>query len=101
MTSETRGKSTSAIEVTNISEHGIWLLVDREEHFLPYNKFPWFQTATVEQIRNVERLNDHHLHWPSLDIDLSLDSIRDPDRYPLVSSAAQQGAAADGAKRRG
>jgi hypothetical protein len=95
------GKNTSAIEVTNISEHGIWLLVGPEELFLPYEKFPWFQTATVEQIRNVERHSDHHLYWPALDVDLSLNSIRDPERYPLVSRAAQQGAAADAAKRRG
>ena len=100
MRSETPGKPTSTIEVANISEHGIWLLIDEEEHFLAFDQFPWFQTATVEQIRDVERPSEHHLYWPSLDIDLSLDSIRNPERYPLVSRAAQPSAPADAAKRR-
>jgi hypothetical protein len=27
------------------------------------------------------------LYWPDLDIDLALDSIQHPERYPLVSKA--------------
>jgi hypothetical protein len=35
----------------------------------------------------VERPSPHHLYWPQLDVDLALDSIEAPDRYPLVSRA--------------
>jgi hypothetical protein len=101
MRSGRRGTSTLAIEIASISERGIWLLVDEEEHFLPFEQFPWFRSATVEQIYNVERLSADHLRWPALDVDLSIDSIRDPGRYPLVSRAAQRGASADATKRRG
>ena len=41
--------------------------------------------ATVEQITNVERPSPDHLYWPSLDVDLAVASIRDPEAYPLVS----------------
>jgi hypothetical protein len=29
----------------------------------------------------------HHLHWPDLDIDLAVESLRHPERYPLISQA--------------
>lgn len=84
MISSARGPSTSAAEVTNISVHGFWILVDDEELFLPFAEFPWFREATVAAIVDVRRLRGDHLHWPSLDVDLHLDSIRHPEEYPLV-----------------
>ena len=79
------GTITSAPEVTNISWHGFWLLLGDEELLLPFEQFPWFRSATVEQITNVERPSPDHLYWPSLDVDLAVASIRDPEAYPLVS----------------
>jgi hypothetical protein len=79
------GTIISAPEVTNISRHGFWLLLGDEELLLPFEQFPWFRSATVEQITNVERPSPDHLYWPSLDVDLAVASIRDPEAYPLVS----------------
>lgn len=79
------GSVTSAPEVTNISKHGFWILIDEQEHFLPFQEFPWFQAATVQEILHLERPSPTHLHWPDLDVDLSLDSIAHPERYPLTS----------------
>lgn len=79
------GTATSAAEVTNISKHGFWLLIDGREHFLPFDEFPWFKKATVETILRLERPTPEHLHWPDLDVDLALDSIEHPERYPLKS----------------
>ena len=81
------GTATSSPEVTNISRHGFWLLVDERELFLPFDEFPWFRGATVEQILEVERPQADHLRWPSLDVDLTVDSIEHPERYPLTSNA--------------
>lgn len=79
-----RGTSTSRqAEVANISAHGFWLLIDNRELFLPYETFPWFKNATVAAIINVERPQPHHLYWPDLDVDLTVDSIEHPERYPL------------------
>ena len=48
------GTSTSAVEVTNISKHGLWLFAAGRELFLPYSEFPWFKDATVSSILHVE-----------------------------------------------
>ena len=84
MKSATNGTSTSSVEVTNISAHGFWLWVDGKEHFLPFADFPWFKNAKVADILNTERHGKYHLHWPSLDVDLTLDMIENPRAYPLT-----------------
>lgn len=81
------GTSTSAVEVTHISRHGFWVLLGDEELHLPFEQFPWFRHATVEQITAVEWPAPEHLYWPALDVDLSLGSIRRPLDFPLVSKA--------------
>ena len=82
------GAITLKVEVTNISKHCFWLLLGNEELALGFKEFPWFKNATVEQITNVQWQSPDHLYWPALDIDLSVQSIRDPGSYPLVSKAA-------------
>jgi len=81
---EKAGKSISIIEVTNISRHGIWLFIKGTEYFLPFDKFPWFKEAKIGDIMDVRLLSDHHLRWENLDVDLEIDSLVDPDKYPLV-----------------
>lgn len=82
------GTITSAAEVTNISKHGFWLLVNDQEFFLPFEEFPWFRSASVGQLLNVELHHESHFHWPDLDVDLSMDSILRPEKYPLKSSGS-------------
>ena len=77
------GTATSVPEVTNISRHGFWLLLDGRELFLDFENFPWFKSAPVAAILEVERPHPRHLRWPKLDVDLTLDSIEHPERYPL------------------
>ncbi len=83
MNSSQPGKSTSEIEVTNISGHGIWLYSYGTEYFLPYDNYPWFKDKTVRQIANVEEASPGHYYWPDLDIDLSEKILQNPDEYPL------------------
>jgi hypothetical protein len=85
MRSVKRGRSTSKVEVTNISQHGFWLLMGGKEYFMPFEKFPWFRNACIEDITDVKVQKDRFLYWERLDIDLSLDIIQKPDSYPLVS----------------
>lgn len=85
MTSAALGTSTSPVEVTNISQHGFWLLLADEELFLPFSDFPWFRDVSVGKILHVELPSPNHLYWPELDVDLTVESIRHPERFPLVS----------------
>jgi Protein of unknown function (DUF2442) len=82
------GIATLAAEVTHVSRHGFWLLLGDEELAVPFSEFPWFKSATIEQLSVVERPTENHLHWPQLDIDLSVESIRTPGAFPLVSNPA-------------
>jgi len=79
------GASTSPVEVTNISQHGFWLLLGDEELFLPFSEFPWFRDVAVSKILHAELPSSNHLYWPDLDVDLAVESIRHPERFPLVS----------------
>ena len=77
--------NTSATEVTNVSSHGFWLLWNGQEHFLTFEDFPWFRDASIAVISHVEQQGKEHLHWPDLDVDLTLEIIKHPDKYPLHS----------------
>lgn len=81
------GSATLEAEVTNVSAHGFWLLLGTEELAVPYAQFPWFKKATIEQLLAVERPTENHLYWPQLDIDLSVESLRNPEAFPLLSRA--------------
>ncbi len=87
MTSKTLGENTSEVEVTNISRHGFWILLTGRELFIPFEEFPWFKDASVGAILNVQLTNPHHLYWPDLDVDLAVESIEYPERFPLISKA--------------
>ena len=87
MKSARRGAGTSQVEISGISRHGIWLYLEEREVFLPFKDFPWFREASVREIANVQLPSAHHLFWPDLDIDLAVESIEHPEKYPLVSKA--------------
>ncbi|AOS82938.1 integron cassette protein [Chlorobaculum limnaeum] len=80
------GESISAVEVSNISQHGIWLLAHGKELFLSYADFPWFRDQTVKAILNVEEQSFGHFYWPDLDVDLTEEIIEHPERFPLLSN---------------
>ena len=82
------GTTTLKAEVTNVSGRCVWILVDDEELALPYSEFPWFESATIHQILNVMRPTSDHLYWPDLDIDLTVESIRHPEEFPLRAKGA-------------
>jgi Protein of unknown function (DUF2442) len=85
MTSGKLGTRTLGVEVTNVSSHGFWLLIGETERFVPFKDFPWFKDARIRELINVELPSPHHLYWPELDVDLAIESIEHPERFPLVS----------------
>ena len=86
MSSSPVGSEFSGIEVTNISVNGVWILVDDEEIFLSHEDYPWFKKATVEEVLELELVSPGHLYWPKLDVDLGINSIKEPQRFPLTAS---------------
>jgi hypothetical protein len=87
MSSLSHGKDTSAVEVTHISSHGVWLLAQGKEMFMSYEDFPWFKDQAVKVIINVEEQSPGHFYWPDIDVDLSSEIIEHPEKYTLKASA--------------
>jgi hypothetical protein len=77
-----RGKGIS-VSVENITPFGIWLYVKEKEYFLNYKEFPYFKKQTIASIQNVQLLHGYHLYWPDLDVDLEIDNLEYPEKYPL------------------
>ncbi len=84
MRSQKLGKNTLKVEILNISINGIWLFVHEKEYFLSYDNFPWFKEAKIEEVYNLKLIHNDHLYWPDLDIDLEIDSLENPEKFPLV-----------------
>ncbi len=91
MHSGTLGTTSSGAEVVGLSKHGFWLLLSEGEIFVPFSKFPWFKSAPVSRVLKVRRLSADHLRWPDLDVDLNVDSLRNPESFPLVAKTAATG----------
>ena len=83
MSLSTLGKNTSPIEVTHVSNYGVWILANNRELFMSYENFPWFKDVPVGKILNVEEPMAGHFYWPDLDVDLSEEIIDHPERFPL------------------
>lgn len=84
--SSPRGSATSAeVTVLGLTPHALWLLVNGREHMLDYTRFPWFRDASMREVLDVRLEFGVHLRWPTLDVDLHVDSLEHPERFPLAS----------------
>lgn len=84
MKSQALGKNISKVEVLNVSRQGLWIYVLGIEYFLPYAEYPWFKDATIAQIHNLKLIREYRLEWPDLDVEIELESLKNPEAYPLV-----------------
>jgi hypothetical protein len=81
--SEMIGTITSNVEISYISQLGVWILINEKEYYMPFIEFPWFRHASPEHIHNVKEVSPNHYYWEDLDVDLNLDIIINPKAYPL------------------
>ncbi len=80
---EDNTNATSA-SVLMINNQGIMISVAGNDYFLSYNRVPWLKDATVRNILNIKMLGNNAVEWPDLDVDLEVESLKHPERYPLV-----------------
>ena len=85
MSSQPLGINTSPAEITNISSNGVWLLSNDREYFMSYDDFPWFKDVPIGKILKVEEPTPGHYYWPELDVDIGIETIEHPGRFPLKS----------------
>jgi hypothetical protein len=79
------GSSTSRAEVKSVTRDGFSLALEGEELFVRFADFPWFKDVPAGKLGHVEFPHPGHLYWPELDIDITIESIRTPEKFPLVS----------------
>jgi hypothetical protein len=90
MNSKPGGVNTSlneAAEITAISATGFWLLAGDREYFVAFADYPAFRQATVAQIYAMQPQGSGHFYWPELDVDIELEALEQPERFPLVFAA--------------
>ena len=83
MNSKNNTNNTS-VSVLMINAQGIMISVGGQDYFLSYNRIPWMREASIKDVLDVQMCGSEAIEWPSLDIDLEIDSLRHPERYPLL-----------------
>ena len=76
--------NSTLADVLMINDRGIMLSVQGEDYFLSYNRVPWMRDATINEVLDVRMSGRNAIEWPKLDVDLELESLRHPERYPLL-----------------
>ena len=82
--SEKIGTSTFA-KVLTITSGGVLIAIADGDFFLPYSRVPWFKNASVSDVLDVEMNGKRSIRWNKLDVDLEIESLLHPDKYPLVA----------------
>ncbi|MDO4958996.1 MAG: DUF2442 domain-containing protein [Prevotellaceae bacterium] len=76
--------------VLMINSQGIMISVDGNDYFLSYNRVPWMKDASISSVLNITKEGRSAISWPDLDVDLEIDSLRYPERYPLVMKRSEK-----------
>ena len=81
--------SSTSVSVLMINAQGIMLSVLGNDYFLSYNRIPWMQDAPIRSVLNVQMSGSRAIEWPDLDVDLEIESLNHPERYPLIMKRNQ------------
>lgn len=82
-TSNANSQNTSA-SVLMINAQGILLSVLGNDYFLSYNRVPWLKDARISDVLNVRMNGRSAIEWETLGVDLEIESLKHPERYPLI-----------------
>ena len=74
----------TSVAVLMINAQGMLITVQGQDYFLSYNRVPWLRDARISSVLNVRMSVPRAIEWPELDVDLEIESLRHPERYPLV-----------------
>ena len=74
----------TSVAVLMINAQGMLITVQGHDYFLSYNRVPWLRDARISSVLNVRMSGPRAIEWPELDVDLEVESLQHPERYPLV-----------------
>lgn len=75
--------TTPIAYVQVITQTGFWFFLANELYWIDYEDFPVFADAAPDEIKNFEIYGNEDFHWPDLDVDIELESLLFPERFPL------------------
>ena len=81
--------SNPSANVLMINSQGIMLSVCGNDYFLSYNRIPWMLTASIGDVLNVRMSGRNAIEWPTLNVDLEIESLKHPERYPLIMKRSE------------
>jgi hypothetical protein len=74
----------TSVSVLMINSQGIMLSVQGNDFFVSYNRMPWLKDARISDVLNVRMSGRSAIEWEALGVDLEIDSLKHPERYPLI-----------------
>lgn len=83
MNSRRRGIYGTRIGVAEDREDGFWIVLPDQCAFIDYEQFPWFREMTRAQRETGVMWSEDWLRWDEFDLDIGVDSIHHPEKYPL------------------
>ena len=79
------GKQCKSVKVLAIVSNGIMIEVYANVYFLPCSSNPWFENAKIADVFNIEPVGCAGVRWAALDVDLAIESLMHPEKYPLIA----------------
>jgi hypothetical protein len=79
-----KNTGNTSVKVISINSDGINITVSGKDYFISYNRVPWFRNAKESDIMNVTMFGRMGIRWEDLDVDLEIDSLEHPEKYPHV-----------------
>jgi len=76
--------NNTSVSVLMINSQGMMLSVLGQDCFVSYNRVPWLRDARVSSVLNVRMSGLRSIEWPELDVDLEIEILKYPERYPLI-----------------
>lgn len=83
-TSLNNNSQLTSVSVLMINAQGMMLSVQGQDYFVSYNRVPWLRDARISSALNVRMSGSRAIEWPELDVDLEIESLKHPERYPLI-----------------
>ena len=74
----------TSVSVLMINAQGIMLSVKGNDFFISYNRVPWLRDARISDVLNVRMCGHSAIEWEALGVDLEIESLKHPERYPLI-----------------
>lgn len=87
-------KNNEYAEVKFISNDGFLMEVNGKQYFASFQDFPFLYDMPISEAYNVEYLGQGDIRWEKSDIDLNIDILSNPDKYPIVMHKISAEAAA-------